>query len=243
MMWLATQLRFTAFPTGSAVVDPDKWWQAVAQGDPDHVQLQPKVNVAEFRGEFGEGQLVLGINPSRIDWIYLAKEDEFGLSQTLGTIAGAFGVFDGALRTWLTRPDCPHMQRVAFGLILRMDVDSREEGYRALDEFLPGMRLSENASDLLYQINRPRVVEIGAQEIEVNRLSRWHVVMAQVARGSVTESIPMLAEATQRIYAQVELDINTAPTESLSLRPDAMADVLATFAELAYEIAEKGDVP
>ena len=242
MLWQATQLRYSVFPSGSATVDPDKWWQAVLQSEPDHVQLQPKANVAEFRGAYANGQMIMGIGPGRIDWLYIASDDEFGLSQPLGSLIETLDAFEVVIRKWLDQPDCPSAKRIALGAILRMDVDSREQGFRSLDPFLPGLHLSENASDLIYQINRPRTSTIGEQSIRLNRLSKWSVVFAQAARQTVMNSLPLLAEASQT-YAQLEMDINTVPAEEMVLSPREEAETLQTLTAYVREIAERGDVP
>jgi hypothetical protein len=138
--------------------------------------------------------------------------------------------------------------RFAFGTEIRYKVESREQGYRLLQEYLPKVTLDENSSEFSYQINRSRIVSIAGSDVRVNRLSRWAVRVYNpiVFRATLSpeQGATLLPRGNDVSYAGADLDINT---DALRLTPFGSASeveaVLVELITLADEIARKGDVP
>ena len=97
-----------------------------------------------------------------------------------------------------------------------LDVNSREEGYRTLSNYLE-FDLDPKSFDFNYQINRPRVSN-ALSGVAINRLSRWSVRSHQTGTLVVTS---MESELGPKKYqCRLEVDINTHP-ETSDLSPRA----------------------
>ena len=70
--WKAQSLRLTAFLSPSAQVGEKDWWTMLTGDVPDSKVSQPKTGIQKQEGKFKnekvDGQLVLTVQPSRIDW-------------------------------------------------------------------------------------------------------------------------------------------------------------------------------
>src|SRR5262245_48758605 len=64
--WQAQYLRLIAFPITSQLSDQRAWWRELTGSDPD-VSVRKKTGV-EQSGQYGGAQLVVNIDPIRIQW-------------------------------------------------------------------------------------------------------------------------------------------------------------------------------
>src|SRR5262249_10353878 len=151
----------------------------------------------------------LNIIPIRIDWHYTViqeigqQEMEF---KTLGSFPENIEPFRKLIDKWLKMQTIPPITRLAFGAVLLQPVETRIKGYEVLAPYLPALNLN-NASDLVYQINRPRKSWGKIAELEINRLSKWAVLTYQAV------VVPNLLGSPRQVgesYAShLELDIST----------------------------------
>src|SRR4051812_46197160 len=82
--WVASVLRFTAFPPATEItINPDQWWLAVTGELPDRVVMEPKISQYQYLGTYNEGQLSLGISPTRLDWLWAAQESSSDSDNTI----------------------------------------------------------------------------------------------------------------------------------------------------------------
>ena len=178
--WHAELLRMTAFPTPTAKAARPEWWQELTGETPRQVTSEPRKGGAQVEGTFADGRLLLTANPMRIDLAYLVTPNvtPFERERTLGSYARAESVFANVASKWLGLESRPPIQRLAYGVVVVAPVDSHEEGYQALQTFLPAVRLDPASSDFLYQINRTRQSAI-VEGLTVNRLSKWLVQVSQ----------------------------------------------------------------
>lgn|SRR5574341_764690 len=231
--WLVELVRVTAFPSPGSQVDSSKWWSSTI-GEPaeSHLTL-PKKGLSREEGPFSAGRLILETQPARIDWVLAKAPDE----DALGEPSAIFKQFADLVNRWFEI--CSPMQRLAFGSLLSFPVGSRREGYERLGSFLKGIELdSEDSSDFLYQINRPRAFDANGIQIKVNRLSKWAVRLQQVRE--ISSGADRLI--TSAYSCTLELDVNTDSEFSGELTGESLAKALSILIEFALEISQKGDV-
>ena len=231
--WLVELVRVTAFPSPSLQIDSSRWFSEIV-GEPAESQLiLPKKGTSREEGPYGNGRLILETQPARIDWVLSKLPDE----ELLGEPSVVFKQFTDLVTRWfeLSGP----LQRLAFGSILSLPVNSRREGYERLGHFLKGVQIDpENSSDFLYQINRPRPFEANGFQIKVNRLSKWFVSLWQMLEiRAVSGSI------TSGNACRLELDLSTDGEFAGELPKDLLTKILDVLIEFALEISQRGDVP
>lgn len=241
--WGVETLRVTGFPINISKGDTG-WWSRVISEPPETTLSRPKEGIYHDEGPFGNGRLVLSVQPTRIDWLYTVNVQEPEVLPILGTFDLAQDKFLDIVRKWLKLYNS--VKRLAFGAILLYRVASREEGYEAISHYLPNVRLDvANSSDFLYQINRPRLFQMpGVPKIEINRLSKWSVAKLQRLHIdlSVAEKVSPSILPYEGLHAcRLELDVNTSP-EVEQLPGEKIVLVLDELVSLAREIAEKGDI-
>lgn len=99
----------------------------------------------------------------------------------------------------------PPAVRVAFGAVLNISTDSKEESGVVLRKMVPSFQLDKSATDISLQFNvSKKLPKISG--IVLNRLSKYSQMMSQfVVFDGVTQ------EVTRSHVLQLELDINTLP--------------------------------
>jgi hypothetical protein len=231
--WLVELTRVTAFPSPGAQIDGPKWWLSIVGEHPESQLILPKKGTSREEGPFGTGRLILETQPTRIDWVLAKAPDE----DSLGEPSAVFKQFTELVTRWFEL--CGPLQRLAFGSMLSLPVNSRPEGYDKLRSFLKGVELDpENSSDFLYQINRPRMFDAGGFQIKINRLSKWSVRLWQLREISpVSDRLITSAHA-----CSLELDLNTDGEFTEELPRESLKSILDLLIEFGLEISQRGDV-
>lgn len=243
--WQVASMRVTAFPSEAIAVEHVSWWADVVGVPPDTVVSRPKAGQYQAQGEFEGRQLAIQIQPGRTEWnigpIVKAAE-ELPNVPMLGPLLEVIDSFSKVVTVWL--PTAPPMTRLAFGTVLIQPVESVRAGYILIKKYLPTVDIDpEGSSDLLYQINRPRMSATGIQGLHINRLARWSVQRAQRVvltlgpEGATTQTIG------DEVACRLELDINTTPGFEGTLPVQHLIALVREMAELGREIAQRGDVP
>jgi len=241
--WQAETLRLTAFPF-ERLSDKPGWWKEIIGEEPESRIVRPRQQGLQEEGDFDRGRLRVIAQPARIDWLFTVREkgdESEGPFDTLGPLALAVQVFQPPIDRWL-REFAPEIKRLGFGAILLAEVPSRADGYGTLQRFLPSVRLEEDSSDFIYQINRKRPTTTGIDGLEINRLSKWSVMlrtdMVLSFQGIAATQMPGPVHHALRL----ELDINTAAEFVGPLPHDRLGDIFSELQEMAEEIAARGDV-
>lgn len=133
----------------------------------------------------------------------------------------------------------PDVRRLAFGAVLTLPAETREDGYRHIDRYLPAVKVDQASRDFLYRINRRREVIFAGERILVNRLSTWSV--GGLTELSVSERVQMHLGST-RYFGRLQLDVNTAPEWKEIPKGTERLELFELLIQLAKEIAQKGDV-
>lgn len=247
-LWEVETLRLTAFPIPATPLKDPGWWTAL-MGEPVETKIiQQKLGEQREEGPFLSGTLINLLRPHRIDWLLSPTRDQIGEAmgfETIGSFLELTGPFVELMVRWLDSGMCPVLQRLAFGAILILPVDSRTTGYRKLSPYLPSVTLDpEGSSDFTYQINRPRDSSSGIAGLKVNRLSKWSVASTRLLGFLVEPELSPGVDRGEEYFAcRLELDINTAPGRQEPIPQNQLGRVFKELVELGREIVTEGDLP
>ena len=238
--WLVETARVTAFcavPVGSLRA----WWDQVTEGTvPENINESPRTGAAGIRGSWRSGNLTLGTDGGRVDWVYASREEEeLAPWPSLGSMK-ELEAFSNQLNAWLGKANLDY-RRLALGAILRHPVVDRKAGYVALEPLLRSVRIdADRMSELHYQINWRRQSTV-VPDLEINRLMKWSVARTQRVQLQIQPMGTPTPIGPERLAAKLEVDINTSPEHVGSL-PQA-GQVFAELVKLGFEIATEGESP
>lgn len=243
--WQVHSLRTSAFLTSLLSLDTETSWWEQAVGEPPETKLsRPKQGLQQQEGPFAGGQIGLVLQPNRVDWHFTAEIMSGFLkgAETVQTFPETLRAFSVLVAKWLEMGSLPPIGRLAFGAVLLLPVADRNQGYRQLSDYLSYVRVpeGEEATDLLYQINRPRKSISGPSSLQVNRLSKWSVArlrLRDLDPRSVSDPLQ------EKYFCQLELDINTSPEWREELSRPYLIPVFEELIRLGEEIAQEGDQP
>ena len=245
--WQTQTLRLTAFPSPSAPIIHPTWWHDLRGEEPESRISQPRKGGLKEEGSFGDGNLILGFEPTRIDWIYTPVNDEKQQSEgflTIGSLDNTIQLFAPLMDHWFELEACPPVQQLAFGVILLQPVQDWQSGYRQLMHYIPSVQLDvDNTWDFLYQINRQRDSRFFTG-LRINRLSKWSVVAIQWQTMSLQMPSAPIRQTLSPLYhaCRLELDINTVPEFQGEFSREELTSVFHELIDYAVEIANRGDV-
>ena len=244
--WQVESLRLTCFPIPGQLPGHD-WWQSVTGELPEHQSRRPREGLTTEEGNYNNIKLVLSAKETRIDWLYVANEGEPPSHLPLiGPYHEVSGSFYEAMHGWLTQ-EAPRCRRLALGMVLLKEVNSREAGYEHVAGLLQDVKIDiRGSSDLFYQINRPRPSKSESLAVSINRLSRWSVVDIQPQILSLDNSLgrgtPSVIPGDKAYASRLELDINNSPNPEKEFNGKDLGQLLSEFVELGEEIALHGDI-
>jgi hypothetical protein len=141
----------------------------------------------------------------------------------------------------LTKNEARRIQRIAVGAHHVLRVDSKDQGYSILSQYLSGFKLDSNSSDFQYRINRARSVPFNGQNVEINRLATWACLAMTFGMNlqNGKQIPPKIGNAVS-----VNTDVNTAPAEIFcDLQQDVRESVIGKLFDFTAEIPKLGDVP
>jgi hypothetical protein len=240
---MAETLRVTAFAMPGTTLTPRRW-SDVFGAEPDQVLRQPAMPSVEG-GLREEARWSIHHQPDRID-IVVSPEMPAAVPSDLLNI-GDFEARTGPLLDAAENTFDPKatVQRLAFGAILFMPVETIREGFRAIQTIVPQLqRVPENATDLLFQLNVPIVIDEPVAQLLVNRLVKWQVAGIQLL-GMVTGpgTSFQLTRTGVRPVVRLELDINTSPERAVAFPGDKLGALVRQLGDIAKKLAKSGGFP
>lgn len=237
-VWNAHLLRLTVFPEPEYQSDFN-WWKKVVGETHEVENKQPHKSQTQYEGIYQNGKLILRMNPSRIDWLYVALDEPENLGiPTIGLFNEVVEDFTSLMQNWLDLDTIPMFRRIAFGAVLHQSVDSLQKGYEILEtkylRFSP--QFDENTSDFLYQVNR-KVISQNIPDLSLNRLMKWSVGVSQTVIIMPTQrSLP------KTHFVRLELDINSHQEFEGTINSKTAKKLLTELTTLGSEIADNGDI-
>lgn len=217
---------------------------------PDSTSTKPKEGAFQAVGKFLDidAQMLLNVTPDRIDWQVIPIDmpnAQIDLPN-VAELGDGVNPLVGPVSKWLSK-FFPDTNRVAFGAVLLRQVADKVEGYEQLSKLLPAVTIDPiESSDFSYQINRPRVVDISGNKVQINRLSKWQVSSFRYFRVPVVsgDNVDLLTTPANKTVSvcRLELDINTSQSSLGNITPEIMPELLRELIDLGMEISGKGDV-
>jgi hypothetical protein len=194
------------------------------------------------------GVLTLTIEPFRVNWqvdapMEFASDDTGSSVPHLGAFPECIDRFRALFKNWLS--GSPPLSRLAFGCILIEPVEARVAGYQRLAQLLRSAKLdvSGEMSDFAFQINRPRLTQVGPQGMKINRLVRWSVMQRSRVRFSLRNpSAQAVTEDAVASAVRLEQDINTAADHHEPFEVSTLHKLFDELVTQSIEIAERGDI-
>ena len=252
--WQAELLRLTAFLSEPPPKDNNWWAELIGQPPQREERLRRegelRVGGPLSRPELANANLLLRVRQERIDWVLgvgvEAGEGVPDIAEShLGPFTDVIPVFVEMMQTWLGLAQVA-TTRLALGAVLKLPVQSREEGYSVLSPYLP-FNLDPESSDFSYRINRPRPSASLGDDTLINRLMTWQVLQTEIMVISLPSGESRTETASREggpfFACRLELDINTAAERPGTLPQERIGDLLEEFATMAIEITREGDRP
>ncbi len=243
--WAAESLRLTTFHrVGSIDLQSPDWWQRVRSSQPEQQISRPGEGLVQQSGGFSDQQLLVNARPDRIDWIFHpapnASTGPMGAVPILGPMLQAIDAFQAVNEKWLER--CEPPTRLAFGAVLLQSVNDLNSAFAKLGPFLPSVDLrGVTTPDFLYQINRPSTSSF-VEGLMINKLNKWSVAQSgNIAIKLGSGGIADFSVATLGIACRLELDINTAPENTVPFAPTVASRLFNELKDFALDIAARGD--
>ena len=239
--WDVESLRLTIFH--SQAVPLDHLWKELVGTNPEVQNKQPRQGILTETGVYGKDNLALTTQPYRVDWNVLStpspQHESAGGTPILNAPEEGLPLLERALA--VTLPRVSQVSRLAFGVVLLQATEGLREALDVITNYVPflgpGLR---SGSDLQFQINRERRATT-APHVRINRVCRWSV--QQYHSSSVLFSaagVPTLRNDQPRLFAKATLDINSAPSDTVTSTKKWPA-LYGELVEDAKAIAQKGD--
>lgn len=242
--WKINSLRYTLFPKPNFVFD-ENWWETLIGTPPDNVSSTLKNQIKHYEGSFNSGSFIIDVDPLRIHLIFTPAKNsqEVGTGINLGGYHETLNVFTPLIEKWLAQNNCPIVNRIAFGGLLLIPVSSKTEGYKCLQSYLNSVQIdTENSVDFLYQINRPRISQNSANEILINRLSKWSVINFETTIQGISIKNISNRIISSEYGVSLEFDINTDANFQGEFSPAEQKRIFKELLQLSDEISLKGDI-
>lgn len=239
-IWMAQSQRLTVFHQSPGRASAEKWWEGLFGEPPERRVLNPRVDGFQDEGSLNNHRLNLAFTPDKLDWVWTALTESPTAARypSLGTMEETLSVFaERVVVPWL--PAAPGVTRIAYGGIFIQPARSKDELAEVLSTYIHSLKVNSEPSDFLYQVNRPRVSNVG-QGLRINRLSRWAGLRVRLLEVSSTADMTR----TEELYAlRLEVDINTDADSRELLDPTWLTPLYQELTHLGVEIAARGDLP
>lgn len=244
--WMVENLRVTGFTVSEPAESAEDLWAALVGSPPERIDKRVREGATNVVGSFEGAQLALSRTRLRTDWVWLPEPGSPESLSVIGDFEKIRDTFSTFAKKWLSRDSS--FVRMAYAGILLSPVPSKEDGYTALNEYLPHVKLDpKGSSDFSYQINRPRTSKV-VEGLRINRLSIWSVSFIQTMSMQFTLSAgaaEAVASPTSPGHSACRLnfDVNS---DLARKEPFPRKDIIPLFEELAdlsREITVRGDVP
>ncbi|CAB3687131.1 hypothetical protein LMG24076_02736 [Trinickia soli] len=230
--WETESVRATFFGSPTEFGRSREMWKTLVGKDPEVSTGRPAEGLVMEEGSFGDGRrLTVNAAAGRID---------VAISPQVAPVWPSLGIAPAAIGDLVQllsarRALFAGATRYALGIAATCRVRDRDVAYGVLGELLDCVQVTPNMHDLFFQVNYPRNSRV--VDVQVNRLGRW--MAGKINLGFIGQ--PEMVDLGEMVRA--ELDINTPPTDSLTLDDQQFEPLLNEFADMAIEMLERGATP
>lgn len=243
--WLCESIRFTGFfLTDFATLQPRGWIEAATGTQPTTRVEQSTTILEDLKTEPGV-RLSMQLQPFRIDVVLgvdIQGPKIIDKIQAMGDTATRFNQFLQYIKTIAAMPLFPDFNRIALGISSLRSFPDIQTANGFAKQLLPTVQIDPlRAFDLMYRINRPKEVDIGASRRMINRLATWSVfdLMTYV---TVIPPVGGTMAPSKTSVVRVDVDVNTFQDNDSLIPRDLVAIGLEILSGNAFEILLEGDI-
>ncbi len=244
--WLVESLRLTAFPVAPAFEQSHDWWQGVANGQPETSSEKRQKQQREDSGPFGGAELALAVDLLRAQWsagpIVNPEELPEGIPN-IGPFVERRTWFRDLMGGWLGECNL-EIKRLALGVVLIQPVFDRRTTYERLNQYLRRVDLNLDCTEFLLRFNRLQPTRTHVAGLNINTLTTWSGLKVSIAQFAVALGNPGITQAAMGVpmhACRLEFDINTDGEYPGPLPQAELQNLWGEFADLALEVATRGD--
>lgn len=232
-------LRLTTFLAPSEPIAQPNWWAELTGAEPESRTSKPARGESEDSGPYGEGTLVLSIQPGRIDWLLTPQiESEF---KFLGRFDKTTATFSELMLKWLA--SAPPIIRFGYGATLHQQASNKLEAYSLLAKLLPAVQIDiHNSEDFIYQINRPTESAV-VPGLKINRIGKWSAAMFFGIRLDLAKTSFHQQTSPRLVSCRMEFDTNTDAPNTKAFPQSSMTELFVELRNITSSLASNGDRP
>lgn len=225
--WKIEALRFSFLNHAEECLGEGFSWNSITSASPETVTAKPAMGLKIEEGPWLNGTLSVSKQFGRIDVVYAAipNVDSFpnagDLDQILPVIIDQLNGVDGVVA-----------ERVGFGGVLLLPVDTVAEGYQILRRLLPFVSFEEDMNEFFLQVNRKKN---SARGMKINELSKWSCLSLK-SLSLMGDSVTI--QPVELSAVRMEFDINNA--EALLGGDGDICGLLTELVERLLRISVEG---
>lgn len=242
--WNAEQLRLTTFHPQGALSPQTGQWRQVFGEEPNSIVDKPREGIRAEVGLYNGAQIIFNSQSlqNRVDWVLNEHPEVFSDEPISKKVDVRLDFFKSSTSEWLKNMQVPVI-RMAFGAVVALPVETREDGYKSISNYLNFDVDGSTSSDFTYQINKKRTSNIISNLI-INRLSKWGV--ASYTRHRLTINPGSLTQHSEGTPlgngCSLELDLSTAQENIVPFPQDKLVAIYDELTKMALEIVQEGDI-
>jgi hypothetical protein len=243
--WQTASLRITGFQFGALELDSVRWWEALTGKPADSRNARPGIGQLVESGVIDGRVIQLQIQPGRIDWLLLPKDDpESEAFASLGDYDSSLVYFSELISKWMVQ--APPLNRLAFGALLLIPTVDQAQATEILARILQDVTLNwAGIKEFVLQVNRPEPSAVLPEIGPINRLVKWQTIVQKKIVANLLPASHAPFTTSEQTAVSLELDMNTVtPTDATKqIPPGRLIPVLVELIEHATHIASKRILP
>ncbi|MCB1176736.1 MAG: hypothetical protein KDK36_04060, partial [Leptospiraceae bacterium] len=130
-------------------------------------------------------------------------------------------------------------QRIAIGTVGIQKIETFKEGLENLKFYLPYIQIDiENSKDFLFQINKPKNIDVLNRNININQITKWSVMEYKylVVNNNLIQNL-----LGNQFGFRLETDINTAQDENTNKSKEFVKSIIEKEIQTSIDYFDKGD--
>jgi len=147
--------------------------------------------------------------------------------------------FVNATSPWIERLEI-EIRRIAFGCVLLLRVERRDDAYARLSELLSSVSVKPEMRDLIYRVNWRKNSAV-VHELIINRITTFASISISRATVTVDNIAPMLLEPPAE-FVRLEMDHNTVQEWGKVFDREHVVRIYEELISIAGDNAARGEV-
>jgi hypothetical protein len=240
--WQTGSLRVTGFTIDPVAFDTVNWWETLTGQASESKNLRPGSGQLVELGTHAGKILQLQIQPGRVDWLLLPKDDPDSVKfASLGAFEESLTSFTELVSKWFV--NAPAMNRIALGVQLLLPTANYSEAVHILAGILDYVNINwDGIQEFMLQLNRPEISASFPDLGAINRLVKWQTIVRKKILAALAPQPQAPVTTSEEFAVYCELDINTTPPADArtKLPPEKLTALLVELGRIAAAVKFKG---